>query len=296
VTLFGPRPIGLALGSGAARGLAHIGVLKVLEAEGLEPDAIAGTSIGAMIGALFAAGTPAADIERIALELDISSLMGLGEVAFTRGAVFAGDKVTAFLRTHLPATFEELIIPFGCVATDLTRNRPVRFTEGDLVGAVRASISVPLAFLPVTMDDMLLVDGYVSEPVPVSLARHLGGRTIVAVPVSGAGTVTLTDATGLGEVRRMREVRAAIRSGEPYERGSGALEILGAVSEAFEGRLAEPAVRTASVVIAPDVARFGAFEFGQAARLIAEGEVAARAVVPALRRKARRAATPRHPA
>lgn len=296
MTFFGPKPIGLALGSGAARGLAHIGVLKALEAEGLVPDAIAGTSMGAMVGAMFAAGAPAADIERIALELDIASLMGLGEVALTRGAVLAGDKVTGFLREHLPATFEELSIPFGCVATDLTRNRPVRFTSGDLVSAVRASISVPLAFLPVTMDDMLLVDGYVSEPVPVSLARHLGGRTIVAVPVSGSGTVALTEASGLSEVRRMREVRAAIRSGEPYERGTGALEILGAVSEAFEGRLTEQALAGADLVIAPDVARFGAFEFGQAERLIAEGEAAARAVAPALRAKARRPARSQHPA
>jgi predicted acylesterase/phospholipase RssA len=93
----------------------------------------------------------------------------------------------------------------------------------------------------------------------------------------------------------LRELREGVRSGS-MERGTTGLDVLGAVSEAFEGRLAEPAVRTASVVIAPDVARFGAFEFGQAARLIAEGEVAARAVVPALRRKARRAATPRHPA
>lgn len=286
--LFGPKRLGLALGSGAARGIAHIGVLKVLDAEGLAPDVIAGTSMGAMVGAFFAAGIPADEIERIALELDVQSLMGLGEVAIRKGAVFSGAKVEEFLRQHLPATFEELRIPFGCVATDLTRNLPVRFTSGDLISAVRASISVPLALLPVTMDDMLLVDGYVCEPVPITLARHLGGRAIVAVSVCGSGTVVIPEAGGHGEVRRMREMRAAIKSGEPYERGTSALEILGAVSEAFEGRVAEAALRDANVVIAPEVSGYGGFEFAHAVQLIADGEAATRAALPAVRRVTRR--------
>lgn len=288
MSLFGPKRIGLALGSGAARGLAHIGVLKVLDAEGLSPDVVAGTSMGAMVGAFYAAGIAPAEIERIARDLDVQSLMGLGEMAFIRGAVFSGEKVTAFLRDHLPAAFEDLVLPFGCVATDLAHDRPVRFASGDLVSAVRASISVPIAFVPVTMDDMLLVDGYVCEPVPVGFARHLGGQTTVAVPVCGSGTVTPAAERPLTEVRRMAGIGAAIRKGEPYERGSSALEIVGAVSEAFERRLAEAAVRTADVVITPDVAHFGGFEFQQIDQLIAEGEAAARAVVPALRRKARR--------
>jgi NTE family protein len=286
--ILGPRRIGLALGSGAARGLAHIGVLKVLEAEGLVPDAIAGTSMGAMVGAFFAAGHPAVEVERIARGLDIQSFMGLGDVALTRGAVFSGDKLTAFLREHLPETFEELAVPFGCVATDLTRNRAVRFTSGDLVSAVRASVSVPLALLPVTMDGMLLVDGYVSEPVPVTLARHLGGQAIVAVAACGTGTVTIPEAGERGEVHRLRELRAAVKSGEPFERGTSAVEILGAVSEAFECRLTEPALKRADVVIAPDVSAYGGFEFAQAEQLIAEGERAAREAVTALRRAARR--------
>jgi NTE family protein len=288
MALFGPKRIGLALGSGAARGLAHIGVLKVLEAEGLVPDAIAGTSMGAMVGAFWAAGIPAAEIERIARDFDVQSLLSLGDVAIGKGAVFSGARAEAFLREHLPETFEELAVPFGCVATDLARDRPVRFASGDLISAVRASISVPLAFLPVTMDGMVLVDGYVCEPVPVSLARHLGGETVVAVPVFGSGRVHVNDDGTCEEGLRIRDVRAVLKGEAPYRRGTSGLEVVGAVSEAFERRVGEQALKAADVVISPDVSAFGGFEFAQAPRLIAAGEVAARAAVRAIRRAARR--------
>lgn len=287
MTLFGPKRIGLALGSGSARGIAHIGVLKVLDAEGLAPHAIAGTSMGALVGALYAAGVPLAEIERIALEFDIRQVTSVGDVALGKGAIFSGTKVQDFLRAHLPATFEELKVPFGCVATDLTRNRPVRFTSGDLIAAVRSSVSVPLALLPVRMDDMLLVDGYVTEPVPVTLARHLGGKTVVAVDVSGSGTVVLTDGEPNAALK-LREIRDTMRTGAPFSRGASGLDVLGAVSEAFEGRLAAAAVRAADVVISPDVRTFTGMDFGQAAEMIEAGERATLAAVAAIRRKARR--------
>lgn len=287
MTLFGPKRIGLALGSGSARGIAHIGVLKVLEAEGLPPHAIAGTSMGALIGAFYAAGVPLPEIERIALGFDIRQVASVGDVALGKGAIFSGAKVQDFLREHLPATFEELAIPFGCVATDLTRNRPVRFTSGDLIAAVRASVSVPLAFLPVRMDDALLVDGYVSEPVPVSLARHLGGETIVAVDVSGDGTVSLPDGEPSAAVK-LRELRDTVRNGAPFQRGSSGIDVLGAVSEAFEARLAAIALREADVVISPAVHHFTGMDFAQAADAIEAGEFATLVALETIRHKARR--------
>lgn len=284
---FGPRRIGLALGSGAARGIAHIGVLKVLEAEGLRPHAIAGTSMGAMVGAFYAAGIPVAEIERIALTFDVRSVTGVSEVALVKGAVFSGEKVQAFLRQHLPATFEDLVMPFGCVATDLTRNRPVRFTSGDLIGAVRASISVPLALLPVVMDDALLVDGYVCEPVPVSLARHLGGETIVAVDVCGDGTVSMPEGVPPRPGVRARELRDTLKTGTG-QRGNSAIDVLGAVSEAFEGRLAQQALASADVVVSPAVHHLTGMDYGQAALAIEAGEFATLAAAETIRRKARR--------
>lgn len=286
--LFGPRSIGLALGSGAARGLAHIGVLRVLEAEGLAPDVVAGTSMGALIGAFYAAGIPVAEIEAIALEFDVNSVSGVSDIALGKGAVFSGDKVQSFLRRYLPATFEELRIPFGCVATDLTRNEPKRFTSGDLIGAVRASVSIPVAFLPVRMDDMLLVDGYICEPVPVRLARHLGGKVVVAVDVCGSGIVPLPTGDESTGVQRIREMHAAVRSGAPYHRTIAGPDIMGAVSEAFEKRVAAPALKTADIVLSPEVHEYGGFEFGQAPVLIEAGEQAAREAVEKIRRKARR--------
>lgn len=284
---FGPKRIGLALGSGAARGVAHIGVLKALEAEGLPPHAIAGTSMGAMVGAFYAAGIPVAEIEQIALTFDIKTVTGVGEMALIKGAVFSGEKVQAFLREHLPATFEELLLPFGCVATDLTRNRPVRFTSGDLIGAVRASVSVPLALLPVMMDDALLVDGYVSEPVPVSLARHLGGETIVAVDVSGDGTVSLPEGEFPRPGARVKELRDTLKTGTA-QRGSSPFDVLSAVSEALEGRLAQEALRTADVVISPAVHHLTGMDYGQAGLAIEAGEYATLAAIEEIRRKARR--------
>lgn len=287
MTLLRPKRIGLALGSGAARGIAHIGVLKALEAEDLLPYALAGTSMGAMVGAFYAAGIPVAEIEQIALTFDVRSITGVGEMALSKGAVFSGEKVQAFLREHLPATFEELLLPFGCVATDLTRNRPVRFTSGDLIAAIRASVSVPLALLPVVMDDTVLVDGYVCEPVPVSLARHLGGETIVAVDVSGEGTVRLPEGEPPSPGVRVKELRETLRTGTA-QRGTSAFDVLGAVSEAFEGRLAQQALRTADVVISPAVHHLTGMDYGQAAFAIEAGESAAFASVGAIRRKARR--------
>ncbi|MDO8848971.1 MAG: patatin-like phospholipase family protein [Coriobacteriia bacterium] len=291
MTFFGPKRIGLVLGSGSARGFAHIGVLKVLEEEGLAPYAIAGTSMGALIGAFYAAGVPLAELEEIALDFDVRQVTSVGDVALGKGAVFSGEKVQAFLRQYLPATFEELAMPFGCVATDLTRNQPVRFTSGDLIAAVRASVSVPLAFLPVRMDDALLIDGYVTEPAPVRLARHLGGETIVAVDVSGDGTVGMPegDASPSAAVR-IWELRDTIRSGSAYRRGSGSLDVLGAVSEAFEGRLAAEALREADIVISPPVHHLTGMDFGQAAELIEAGEFATLVELDAIRRKSRRPA------
>jgi len=251
---------------------------------------IAGTSMGALVGAFYAAGIPADEMERIALEFDPGSVTGVGEIAFGKGAVFSGQKVQEFLRQHLPETFEELEMPFGCVATDLVRNAPVRFTSGDLVSAIRASVSVPLALLPVRMDGMLLVDGYICEPVPVSLARNLGAQTVLAVEVCGSGTVRLPNETAeLGRVK-LKDLRAVVTGNGTLARGASALDVVSAVSEALEGRLAAYAVREADVAISPGVHDLAGMEYDRVAFAIEQGEIAMRAALPRLRRKARRPA------
>src|SRR5665648_151672 len=137
--LFGPRTIGLALGGGSVRGLAHVGVLRVLEREGIRPAAIAGTSMGAIVGATYAAGLTADAIEQIALGLDVKGLLSLADWTRHSGALISGDRIEALLAEYLPATFEELQIPFACTSTDLAAGEGVRHTSGDLIKAVRAS-------------------------------------------------------------------------------------------------------------------------------------------------------------
>lgn len=293
MALFGPKRIGLALGSGAARGLAHIGVLKVLEAEELRPDVIAGTSMGALVGAFYAAGYPVAEIERIALAYDTRQLAGVSDVALTRGAILSGDKFEDFIRSSLPTTFEELEMPFGCVATDLTSSCAVEFSSGDLVTAVRASMSVPLVFLPVRTDGMLLVDGEITDPVPVGLARRLGGQVVVGVEVCGSGRVNLSEG-GSGNGRGfVRDVRSAMR-GEPWSgRGDGPLEVAAAAYETLSREAARVSLQDADVVISPDVHDRASFEMLQGESIILEGERAARDAVSEVRRRARRPAPAR---
>ncbi len=285
----GPKRLGLALGSGSARGLAHIGVIKALEQAGLRPDVVTGTSMGAVVGAMYAAGKTPEELEAIATSYDIKSLLALADVALQRGAVMAGEKVEAFLAEHLPERFEDLKLPFGCASTDLTTGHGVKHTAGDLRRAVRASLSIPVIFAPVTGDGHVLVDGFLTDPIPVALARQLGAEVVVAVDVCGSGTVTADD--GQQDSGLVRDLIGVLR-GEPRQRrrGTSGLEVLSASVEIMERHVAQNALRSADVVLSPDVHGFPGYDFVSAADIIAAGERAGRAAVKAIARKARRQA------
>jgi NTE family protein len=282
-----PRKLGLALGGGSARGLAHAGVLKVLDEAGLKPDVIAGTSMGAVVGAMYAAGMSGAELEQIALTYDTRELTGLTEVALGKGAMLSGEKAEAFLAQHMPATFEELGLPFGCVATDLVRGTCAHFTSGNLVACVRASSSVPLAFLPVRVGDSLYVDGFLTDPVPVALARELGAEVVVAVSVLGSGTVVLGDEdhkdSGI-----IRDLHAALKGEQEGPRHPSALGVMSASVEVAERAIAAPSLEDADLVVEPAVAQYASFEYARAPEIVAAGEEAARAALPKIRRLARR--------
>jgi NTE family protein len=178
------RKIGLALGCGAARGLAHIGVLRAIGEAGIHVDVVAGSSMGALIGAVFVAG----NLERLAadfLAFDWKSIASLLDPVFPRTGMIDGKKVANFLRAYTPcANIEELSIPFRAVATGLTNGEAVPIGMGDLVEAVRASIAVPGLFTPARSDGRILVDGGLVDPVPVSVAREMGATLIIAVDLS----------------------------------------------------------------------------------------------------------------
>lgn len=176
--------IGLALGGGAARGWAHIGVLKALAEAGIRVDCIAGTSIGAVVGAVYASGG-IAELEEVVLQFDWRQIAYFLDVVWPVSGLIDGSKVSSFIRSHLKEmTLEELPIPFCAVSTDLGSGEEVVLREGDIIEAVRASISVPGVFTPVKKNGKILVDGGLVNPVPVSVVKAMGAEYVIAVDLN----------------------------------------------------------------------------------------------------------------
>lgn len=183
-----PRPtIGLALGGGGARGLAHIGVLKVLEHEHIPVDVIAGTSMGGIIGAMAAGGMSAVEIEAQAFQTlaKISDVLKLVDISLSASGVLKGGRVYDLMASKLGSTttFADLTIPFAVVATDVNTGREVVLREGLVADAVRATLSVPGVFIPVTLGPYRLVDGGVLNNVPADVVREMGAQRVIAVDV-----------------------------------------------------------------------------------------------------------------
>jgi NTE family protein len=183
-----PRPvrIGLALGGGAARGFAHIGVIKALEAQGIVPDIVAGTSAGSVVGALYAAGNDGFKLNRMALEMDEAAISDWAVPLFAKSSgVLKGEAIQRYVNRavhNLP--IEKFPIPFGAVATDLNSGKPILFRRGNAGMAVRASSSVPGVFQPVQIGEHSYVDGGLVAPVPVRYAREMGADFVIAVNIS----------------------------------------------------------------------------------------------------------------
>jgi len=177
------RPkLGLALGSGAARGLAHIGVLKVLEEADIPIDIITGTSMGAFIGAMYAAGVPVAQMEQVALEIDWLSMARLLAPVMPTSGLSDGKKLVAFMAELLPARdFKDLRLPLAVTATDINTGEAIIIKQGDLLEAIRASLAFPGIFSPVRFGQRFLVDGGLCNPIPTDVARNLGAERIIGV-------------------------------------------------------------------------------------------------------------------
>lgn len=181
--------IGLALGSGGARGWCHIGVLRELVALGITPQVVAGSSMGALVGAAFAAGRLDA-LEDWARGLTLRSMLPLIDMRISGGGLVGGEGILTMLRgLGMPALIEDLALPFVAVATDLRHGREVWLRQGDLVASVRASVSIPGLLRPLWLDGRWLIDGGVVNPVPVGAARALGANSVIAVnPNAGLGS------------------------------------------------------------------------------------------------------------
>jgi NTE family protein len=182
-----PRPtrpprVALALGGGAARGFAHIGVIEVLEENGIRPDIVTGTSAGSLVAALYAAGRTGKELEAIAINMDESALT---DWSFPGRGLIRGEALAHYIREATGnKPLEQMKIPLGIVATDLDTGRPIVFRRGDVGTAVRASSAVPAVFQPVRIGTHEYVDGGLASPVPVRAARDMGADVIIAVDIS----------------------------------------------------------------------------------------------------------------
>lgn len=179
------RKIGLALGSGGARGWAHIGVINAIREAGLEVHAVAGTSMGSLVGAAFASGK-LEDLHRVALNLDLRQVLAMMlEFSLNRSGLIDGARIVDFVREHVLSTeIENLPMPFAAVATDIETGEEVVVRTGSVTDAVRASIAIPGLFTPLVTGTHVLVDGGLVNPLPVDVARDLGADFVIAVDIT----------------------------------------------------------------------------------------------------------------
>ena len=286
-----PR-IGLVLGSGAARGWAHIGVIRELEAAGIRPSLVCGTSIGALVGAAYAAG----ELDRFESWVrglrvkDILSFMDL-QLA---GGMLKGERLMQFFRRHFAdCPIEELILPYGAVATALHNGAEIWLRSGSVTDAVRASIALPGLFAPVWRGDHLLVDGGLVNPVPVSLGRAMGADILVAVDLNAhlLGRHLIQDEAPQGSagawLRSLQQnfgnlLPASLSPSSPPL--PSMLDVLASTINIMQVRITRSrmAGEPADVLITPRLAQLGLMDFHMADTAIEEGRRAAALMLPQL--------------
>lgn len=295
--------IGIALGSGSARGWSHIGVLGALAETGIEPSIIAGCSIGALVGAASAAGR-LADLERWALSLTWREIAGMLDVRLTGGGLIGGRQIVDALRGFgIEGSIEALPRRFVAIATDLATGREIWLERGPIADAVRASISLPGIFAPARIDGRWLVDGGLVNPVPVSACRAFGADIILAVNLNGDIVGRRTPDPGEAAPPVKPETVDRLTAFLPADaRASAARWILdvlrpGPTTPGYFGVLTDSinimqdqitrsrlAGEPPHVMLVPRLADFGLMEFNRAAEAIAEGRRAVAEALPSITR------------
>jgi NTE family protein len=262
-----PRKVGLALGGGAARGLAHIGVLEVLGKEGIPIDMIAGTSAGAAIGALYAQGKDAGVIKDLALNLSWRRLASLVDLALPKTGFIQGKKIKDLLESVIGGDieFSKLRMPYACVAADIMTGEEVVISHGSVLEAIRASISIPAIFTVVKWEGRYLVDGGLVNPIPVSVLKGMGADFVIAVNV-------------MPDVRS--RVRLVEETKEPH--------IISVIIQSFyiaSYALGRSSLEDADIVIEPQMIGIGYGDFRRAKECISQGALAAQGLIPGIKRQ-----------
>ena len=314
----GRKKIGLALGSGAARGLAHIGVLKVLEANRIPVDFIAGSSMGALIGALYAGGLSVEQLQEIACNTDWKLTAKMFTPTLPWSGLVEGSRIRQFIQTLVgDRNFSDLKLPFAAVATDVQTGEQIIIENGSLVEAVRASISIPGIFTPVRHQNRFLVDGGVVNSVPTDVARAMGSDIVLAVNVTcsldaAVQEITLPDETP--EKRSQQALTSTILNTRLAAYVKDKIDLSGLVSVAenlskkkellkkkFSGpNIIETIMQTIGIMeneiiqlrfeqnppdilIKPHIEGFGLMEFYKAKELIKVGENTAQEALPLIK-------------
>ncbi|WP_200918325.1 patatin-like phospholipase family protein [Jeongeupia sp. HS-3] len=248
--------VGLALGGGAAKGFAHIGVIKMLEANGIHVDTVAGTSAGSVVGGLYASGMDAFALQEKSFGLDEAQIR---DVSLLRGGIIKGQKLQDFVNQLVGnRPIDKFTKPFGAVATELDTGKRTVFVRGNAGQAIRASSSIPGVFEPALISGKRYVDGGIVSPVPVDAARELGADLVIAVDISA-------------------------KAG-----GKAPSGLIGTVNQAvviMGQKLGEQELARAEIVIRPKVGKIGPTDFDQKNQAILEGEKAALAAIPHIKQK-----------
>lgn len=249
---------GLALGSGSARGLAHVGVIQVLEAYGIPIDIIAGTSIGSVVGSLHATGASIDQLEEAALSMKKSTTLSLLDPALPHSGLISGKKIEEMLNDLAleDKTFDDLKIPFAAVATDVESGAEVILNQGKVIDAVRASISIPGVFTPVKYQDYYLVDGGVVDPVPVDVVEKMGADIIIAVSLAKISPYTTVliinkETGGLEEVEKSSIFQQKIEEVKSTFEGPNIFEVIVQSIDIMEAKITDQSLEGADVVIVP---------------------------------------------
>lgn len=272
VVVRGARPaIGLALGAGAARGFAHIGVITRLAEAGFAPDVVAGTSVGALAGGCFAAGKLDA-LTDFALSLNRRRIFSLMDFSWRGAGIITGDRLARLLDQHLgEMRIEDLPIPFICIATELVTGHEIWLRNGPLASAIRASYALPGLMRPVRIGRQWLIDGAVVNPTPVSACRAMGARLVIAVSLNSdifTGTV----------IQAPAEDSATEPDGQRPSLGA----VLVAAFSISQDRLSRSRLAgdPPDINIAPRTSDIGLFAFDKAVQAIEAGRVAAERMLP----------------
>ncbi|MGI2336483.1 MAG: patatin-like phospholipase family protein [Dehalogenimonas sp.] len=262
------RKVGLALSSGAARGLAHIGVLEILEKEGIQIDMIAGTSMGSFIGAVYAQEQDIDRMRRLAIELGGKWFSFFMDPALPKSGLVRGQKIGNMLRSIIgDVEFQDLRIPFACSATDIETSREVVIRQGLVREAVRGSCSIPVLLKPTKLEGRYLVDGGLLDPVPVKILKEMGANFIIAVNVIPKGQDTPFEASQKNN----------------SSNGPNMLTIAIQTVNIVSNQALSRSLIGADVIIEPQVAHINLVDFHRVNECIHQGELATQSSMPSIK-------------